>query len=108
MADQFVTRNFTQCHWSGHADLALAFVGWKNGNAVTADRRFQTRLEMMKKVPGEAHPVVITPMIGYRDFLKASHQDTRANILSRTIESAQAFHLKKTCAKCVVSVARLP
>jgi tetratricopeptide (TPR) repeat protein len=109
MADQVVTRDFAPVSLErAHADLALAFADWKNGNVGSADGRFQAGLEMMKKVLGETHPVVITSMIEYRDFLKGSHQDTRANVLTRSIESAQAFHFKETCAMCVVSVAALP
>jgi hypothetical protein len=109
MADEIVTRNFAPVSLErAHADLALAFADWKNGKIETADGSFQAGLAMMKKVLGETHPVVVTSMIGYRDFLKGSHQDTRANVLSRTIESAQAMRLKDSCTNCAVTVAALP
>ncbi|SEB92680.1 tetratricopeptide repeat protein [Terriglobus roseus] len=109
MADQLVTRDFApESLERAHADVALGFATWKNGDTEAADRKFQTGLDRMKTALGETHPVVITSMTLYRDFLKETHQGARADLMSRSIESARAFRMKENCARCILTIAALP
>jgi tetratricopeptide (TPR) repeat protein len=109
MADGIVSRDFSPTSLErAHADVALGFAAWKNGNDESADQLFQTGLELMKGLLGETHPVVINAMTEYRDFLRGTHQKARANAVSHAMESAKAIRLKEACATCTVTVAALP
>ncbi|AFL86357.1 hypothetical protein Terro_0005 [Terriglobus roseus DSM 18391] len=108
MADEIATRDFSAVSLErAHADVALGFAAWKNGDLETADRKLQGALEMMKSMMGETHPVVVAAMTQYRDYLKSRHQNAKAELLSRSIEYAEAVRMRDTCAKCSVSVSAL-
>jgi tetratricopeptide (TPR) repeat protein len=108
-ADELASQNFAPVSLErAHADMALAFAVWKNGDTETADRLYQGGLAMMKTVLGERHPVAVTSMLEYRDFLRGTHQNAKATVLDRSIESAQAMRRRTACARCTVSVAALP
>jgi tetratricopeptide (TPR) repeat protein len=109
MADGLVTRVFAPISLErAHANMALAFADWKNGDIEASNRLFQSGLAMMKTMLGANHPVVLNAMIEYRDFLKGTHQTAQAKLLDRSIEITQSTRRKESCARCTVSVAALP